>query len=91
MKISNIASAYGIYDSKKPAVSRKKTQSGDNKDNIDVSNTAKDYQLAMKSVKQSSGDIREDKIAELKQKIEDGSYNVSAEDIASKMLSSWLA
>jgi negative regulator of flagellin synthesis FlgM len=90
MKISNIANAYGIYCSQKPAISRKKTTTGGTKDNIDVSDKAKDFQLIMKTLKNSS-DIREDKTAELQKKIEDGSYNVSSDDVATKMLSDWLA
>lgn len=88
MKISNIGSAYGIY-SQKPTISRKKNNVGETYDSFNVSDEAKDYQIAYKAVS-SSAEVREDKINALKAQIENGSYNVSAEAVAEKMMS-WLA
>lgn len=88
MKISNIGYAYGVYN-KKPAVSRKKTSVGEAYDNFDVSDEARVFQSALKAAS-SAPEIREDKVNAIKQQIEKGTYNVSAEDVAEKMLS-WLA
>jgi len=56
-----------------PAVSKK--------DVAAISNEAKDFQLAMKSVKEVP-DIRQDKVKELKEKYESGNYNISGREIA---------
>lgn len=88
MKISNIGSAYNIYN-KKPAVSRKKGSSGDVFDSFDVSLEAREFQVALKAAS-SAPDVREDRIAAIKKQIESGSYNVGAETVADKMMS-WLA
>lgn len=88
MKISNIGNAYGIYN-KKPAVSRKKTSVDETYDNFNVSDEARDFQTVLKAVS-STPEIREDKVNAIKKQIDNGTYNVSAEDIAEKM-ASWLA
>ncbi len=88
MKISNIGNAYGIY-SRKPAVSRKKTSVSESYDNFNVSDEARDFQTAFKAVS-SLPEIREDKVNEIKEKMKNGTYNVTAEAVAEKMCS-WLA
>ncbi len=56
------------------------------KDHYEVSQTAQDYQTAKAAVANVS-DVREDKVAGLKDAIASGSYNVSAQEIADKMVS----
>lgn len=85
MKITNISAAYDIYKSK-PAISGKKTETGKKKDNLKVSDQARDFQLVYKAVVNSS-DIREDRITDLKSKIDNGAYKVDTESIADKILS----
>lgn len=77
---NQIASVYGT--SKKPAASKaSKAQSADK---IEISQFGRELQIAKQAVK-AAPDIREDKVAEMKAKIESGSYNVSAEDFAAKL------
>lgn len=87
MKISNISNAYDIY-TKKPAVSGKKNKLSVKKDDLNVSDEAREFQNVFKAVS-STPDIREDKINRIKDKIESGNYNINSEDIADKMLSKW--
>ncbi len=84
MKISNISQIYKTYEAK-PAVSGKKIKSGEKKDKLNVSNEAREFQIAFKAAL-SSPTIREDKVNDIKNRIENNSYNVSAEDIADKIM-----
>jgi len=77
---------YGVYGKLNPAgkitprdavVSRK--------DEFSISKLAKEYQIALKALR-NVPDIRMDKVQEISRKIEKGEYNVSAEDIAEKMI-----
>lgn len=62
-----------------------KTNAVSKKDRVEISQMGKDYQIAKQAVAQAS-DIREDKVNDLKQRIASGTYNVSAEDLADKMI-----
>jgi negative regulator of flagellin synthesis FlgM len=84
MKINSVSSIYSIYDTK-PAVSRKKTTDTASADSYKVSSEGKDYNNIYKAVMQSS-DIREDKVNSISQQIADGTYSVSAESLADKIL-----
>jgi negative regulator of flagellin synthesis FlgM len=48
----------------------------------------RDYQIAKNAVSEAS-DIREDKVAQLKDMVESGTYQVSADDFASKLLENY--
>ena len=54
-------------------------------DQVSISQAGKDFQIARNAVSQAS-DIREDKVAQLKQMVDSGSYSVSPDDFASKLL-----
>lgn len=56
-------------------------------DKFEISETAKSYQVAKQAVS-AAPDIREDKVAEIKAKMASGTYTVSAEDFAEKVLDS---
>ena len=47
--------------------------------------SGRDYQVAKKAVSEAS-DIREDKVAQLKNMVESGQYQVSGDDFASRLL-----
>ena len=63
-----------------------KGKENDTADKFEISQSAKDYQVAKAAVSESS-DIREEKVAELKEAVASGTYNVSAAEIADKMVS----
>ena len=54
------------------------------KDNINLSERAKDYQFAMEKIKKVP-DIRIDKVKDLKEKVQSGNYNVEGKKIVEKM------
>lgn len=81
VSIQSVAKAY----QKTAAQSEKKAVSGFETDKIEISQEARIQQAAMKAAKQLP-DVREDKVAELKQQIKDGVYKPTADQIMEKML-----
>ena len=57
-------------------------------DQLQISQTGQDYQIAKQAVAGAS-DIREDMVARMTEKVAQGSYNVDTEDFASKLLSKY--
>ena len=55
-------------------------------DKIEISESSKDFQLAMSAFK-NLPDVREDKVDQLKEEISKGTYKPSPQDIAKKMMS----
>lgn len=55
-------------------------------DKVFVSKTSKEMQMIRQSVEQAPG-IREDRVSSLKKAIKTGTYNLSGEEIAEKMIS----
>ncbi len=56
------------------------------KDDVSISETAKELQEAQKAVR-SAPDIREERVAAIKKQIQDGTYQVHAEAVVEKLLS----
>ena len=71
---------------KKPKAQKSSSVSGN--DQVEISEFGKVLQSARKAVKES-GDIREDKVAELKARIDNGTYEVSGESFADKLLENY--
>ena len=57
-------------------------------DKVEISQAGKDIQIAKKAVKDAP-DIREDKVAEIKAAIKNGTYKVSDESFAEKLLKAY--
>ena len=55
------------------------------KDNVKISEVGKDYAIAQKALKDIP-DVRQDRVEEVKAKMEKGEGNVKGEDIATKIL-----
>ncbi len=62
-----------------------KSQSASFSDKLEISQVAKDYQVAKQHVARTP-DIREAKIEDIKQRMEAGTYNVSIEDLVNKLV-----
>ena len=62
-----------------------KSDSSGKKDTFNISKSAKELQKAKAEVNKVSK-ARQEKVAQLKQKVQDDTYNVSGEKIAEKML-----
>ena len=56
-------------------------------DTVTLSSNAKSLAAARDAVSASNGDLREDKVADIKQRINDGTYSVDARVLARTMLS----
>ncbi|MCH5267632.1 MAG: flagellar biosynthesis anti-sigma factor FlgM [Lachnospiraceae bacterium] len=85
MRVDALNQVSQIYQQAKP----KKTAKTDNaytKDEFQISREAKDYQVAKQAVSEAS-EIREDKVAQYKEALASGTYNVSSQEIAEKMVS----
>lgn len=57
-------------------------------DQLEISRTAKDYQIAKQAVA-GTQDIRTDKINDIKNRMESGTYNISMEEVADKIVESY--
>jgi negative regulator of flagellin synthesis FlgM len=65
-----------------------KTTSVKAKDQVEISRMGKDYQIAKQAVA-NTPDIRQDKVDEIKKRLESGTYNMNAEEVASKLVDSY--
>lgn len=77
---------FGVYNQTTPVGTVKKQEKvASRKDEYNVSNEARDYQLVMKALR-NIPDIRQDKVDEISAKIQSGSYKVEARDISGKII-----
>lgn len=85
MRVDAINQISQIY---KPASPRKIEKQGEDtkKDACEISQTAKDYQIAKNAIAETP-DVREEKVAQMKEALASGTYNVSSQEIADKMIS----
>ena len=74
-----------LYQASKPKKIAKKSEATV-KEQYTVSSKGQDYQTAKKALA-AVPDIREDKVAVLKEQFASGSYNVSAQEIADSVVS----
>lgn len=84
MRIEAYTQVQKLYDTKKT----KKAIAGNNvntSDKLQISSLGKDIQWAKQAVAESS-DIREDVVAPIRAKIQSGSYEVSTESFADKLI-----
>ncbi|HAU87792.1 MAG TPA: flagellar biosynthesis anti-sigma factor FlgM [Lachnospiraceae bacterium] len=87
MRINSINKVDQIYrktSAKNNVTSTKKTTS----DRIEISTMGKDLQIAKKAVSEAD-DIRWDKVNDIKKRMQSGTYNVSCEEVAEKMVESY--
>lgn len=89
MKIwGNIPNISGIYNKQKKVNSIDEVSGvKSKKDVVSISNRAKDYQFAMKHLKDIP-DVRMDKVEEYSERIRTGNYDVKGKDIADKIIKS---
>lgn len=85
MRVEAYTQVQQLYNNSKKAVKAPVTSSGSKSDQIQISSIGKDFQTAKAAVK-ASNDVREDVIAPLKAEIQSGSYFVSGENFAEKLL-----
>ena len=66
----------------------KGAQASGKRDEVQISQLGRDYQIAKQAVAEAS-DIREDKVAELKTSVQSGKYDVDSGDFASMLLAKY--
>jgi len=82
----NVGNVTGVYTNDKRISRIENTNKiSPASDDVKISNVGKDFTIAMNALKDVP-DIRTDRVNELSAKIESGEYNVSGNDIASKIL-----
>lgn len=85
MKISNILQVSNIYKNNTKCKNKKSLEST-KMDNLNLSSEALDYQKILTAVNKAPN-IREDKINDIMERINNGTYKISSEKIAEKILS----
>ncbi|NLJ95900.1 MAG: flagellar biosynthesis anti-sigma factor FlgM [Clostridiales bacterium] len=63
----------------------KKTTGNSFSDKLEISQVGQDYRVAKNIVRQTP-DIREDKVADIKKRMESGTYNVNMQEVADKLV-----
>lgn len=84
-QIQQAIQVYGNQGSKNDKGKVAKNEKSFKLDEINLSSQVQSAQLAAKALAQLP-EIREEKVANLKQAVKSGNYNVNGEDIAEKML-----
>ncbi|GMQ58058.1 hypothetical protein AN1V17_24530 [Vallitalea sediminicola] len=80
--IKNVNNAYKVNQTDRISkIAKVKNE----KDSLAISDVAKELQIAKKAVK-NAPDIRQDKVNDIKKRIQSGSYNVSAREVADKIV-----
>ncbi len=77
-KVSQLYSTNNVKKTAKPS----KTGFSDK---LEISQTGLDYRVAKQAVTQAS-DAREDRVNEIKKRIESGTYNISMEEVAERIV-----
>lgn len=85
MRIEAYNQVAQLYKSTKAAKTEKSYSAALGRDEVSISQTGYDYQVAKQAVAEAS-DIREDKVAGLKARIQSGNYKVEFWRFASKLL-----
>ena len=85
MRIEAYNQVAQIYKSNKATKTQSSRGTTAGRDEVTISRTGYDYQIAKQAVAEAS-DIRQDKVAGLKARIESGNYKVDSGDFASKLL-----
>lgn len=87
MRINSIKQAEQIYrktSAKNKAAGIKASSS----DRIEISTLGRDLQVAKKAVSETE-DVRWNKVNDIKKRMQSGTYNVSCEEVADKMVESY--
>lgn len=85
MKISNIFNNTNIYI-KNTKNNEKLDKPKNNNDNFAVSEQARDFQSTLKAIHKSK-DVREQKVNDIINKMNNENYNISTETLADKLIS----
>lgn len=88
MKINNnpnVMKALKLYNNQKTDKTQKSEKVSQKKDQLELSEKARDFQVAMKAF-QKLPDVREDKVNQYKEQIRSGTYKVSGKEVLDKII-----
>ena len=85
MRIDGIQKVAQIYSSNSAVKTEKKRKAAE-QDNVQISQVGRDFQIARNAVK-NAPDVREDIVADIKSRVEAGTYDVSGDAFAEKVIS----
>ncbi|SFU66391.1 flagellar biosynthesis anti-sigma factor FlgM [Butyrivibrio sp. INlla21] len=88
MRIEAYSQVQQIYSNNKVNKAQQTKKPGDVRDTVSFSSIGKDIQVAKQAVK-AAPDVREDVVAKFKNAIKNGTYDVSGEDFANKLLAKY--
>jgi negative regulator of flagellin synthesis FlgM len=71
------------------ASNRTTSRASENEDSVELSSATQEY-LRIRKLVDTLPDVRYEKIAQLKQEISNGTYNVPASDIAEAIVDEWI-
>lgn len=88
MRIDGLNKVAELYKANS-AKSTTKTKGSSFSDKLEISQVGRDYQIA-KQVISRTPDVREATVNEIKQRMEAGTYNVTIQDVAEKLVEKYL-
>jgi len=88
MRIEAYSQVQQIYTNNKVSRPQAAKKTGDIRDTVSFSSIGKDIQVAKQAVN-AAPDVREDVVAKLKSAIKNGTYDVSGEAFADKLLAKY--
>lgn len=84
MRVYKVNHPMELYKAQVTPRAEKSTAKG--KDQLSVSKTAKEFQIAYKSLKDVP-EVRKEKIDSIKERIQSGTYDVSTKEVSEKIMS----
>lgn len=90
MRIEAYNQVAQLYNKNKTVKTQKADVTSAARDEVQISSFGRDYQIAKQAVAEAS-DIREDRVAQLKESVNSGNYNVDVNDFANRLLQKYNA
>jgi negative regulator of flagellin synthesis FlgM len=90
MRIEDRIRIFQIYTQTAKVTRVEKKQEPTATDKVEISSEARDFQAILNAIKQTP-DVREEKVNEIKKKIDSGTYNVSGKDVVEKLIREYKA
>ena len=90
MRIEAYNQVAQLYNREKTAKATGFGSVGAGRDEVHISSLGRDYQVAKQALAEAS-DIREDRVAQLKERLDSGNYNVDMDDFANRLLEKYNA
>lgn len=90
MRIEAYNQVAQLYNKNKTVKAQKTNSASAARDEVQISSFGRDYQIAKQAVAEAS-DIREDRVAQLKESVNSGNYNVDVNDFANRLLQKYNA